>query len=100
MQTLLEVLAEIYRLETSEALRFSNGFRTWKLTYGDLYRDIAAFSAYLDRAGLQKGDRVIVWAENRPEWVTAFWAAFRWFPWTSVPLLTWSGVFKARCGPA
>jgi long-chain acyl-CoA synthetase len=74
MQTLLEVLAEIHRLETREALRFSNGFRTWKLCYGDLYRDIAAFSAYLDCAGLQKGDRVIVWAENRPEWVTAFWA--------------------------
>ncbi len=33
-----------------------------------------AFAAYLDRSGLQKGDRVIVWAENRPEWISAFWA--------------------------
>jgi long-chain acyl-CoA synthetase len=74
MQTLLEVLAEIQRLGAREALRFSNGFRTWKLTYDDLYRDIGAFAGHLDRAGLQKGDRVIVWAENRPEWVSAFWA--------------------------
>ena len=73
MQTLLDVLAEIRRLEDHEALRFYNGFRTWKLTYKDLYRQIAAFAAYLDRSGLRKGDRVMLWAENRPEWVCAFW---------------------------
>jgi long-chain acyl-CoA synthetase len=74
MQTLLELLAEIRRLDDREAIRFSNGFRTWKLTHCDLYRQIGAFAAVLDRAGLQKGDRVIIWAENRPEWVSAFWA--------------------------
>ena len=73
MQTLLDVLAEIRRLENHEALRFYNGFRTWKLTYADLYRQIAAFAAYLDRSGLRKGDRVMLWAENRPEWICAFW---------------------------
>ena len=67
MQTLLEVLAEIRRLGDREASRFYNGFRTWKLTYTDLYRQIASFAAYLDRAGLQRGDRAILWAENRPE---------------------------------
>jgi len=75
MQTLVEVLAEIRRLETREALKFYNGYRTWKLTYRDLYRQIAALAAYLERSGLKKGDRVIVWAENRPEWVSVFWAA-------------------------
>jgi long-chain acyl-CoA synthetase len=73
MQTLLEVLAEIRRLEEREALRFYNGFRTWKLTYEDLYRQIGAFAAHLDRSGLHQGDRVMLWAENRPEWVCAFW---------------------------
>ena len=73
MQTLLEVLAEIRRLDRGEALRFFNGFRTWRLTYAELYRDIAAFAGYLDRAGIHKSDRVIVWAENRPEWISAFW---------------------------
>src|SRR5215831_4006782 len=74
MQTLLEVLAEIRRLDGREALRFYNGFRTWKLTYTELYGQAGAFIAYLDRAGLQKGDRVLIWGENRPEWVTVFWA--------------------------
>ncbi|HVP46062.1 MAG TPA: AMP-binding protein [Bryobacteraceae bacterium] len=75
MQTLLELVAEIRRLDEREALRHSNGFRTWKLTYGDLYRQIGAFIAYLDRIGFEKGDRVIIWAENRAEWVSAFWAS-------------------------
>lgn len=74
MQTLLEVLAEIRRLDAREALRFYNGFRTWKLTYQDLYGQIGAFVAHLDQAGLQKGDRVLIWSENRPEWVSVFWA--------------------------
>jgi len=75
MQTLVEVLAEIRRLGDREALRFYNGFRTWILTYAELYRQIASFAAYLDGAGLRKGDRVIVWGENRPEWIGVFWAS-------------------------
>jgi long-chain acyl-CoA synthetase len=73
MQTLLEVLAEIHRLDRGEALRFFSGFRTWRLTYAELYRNIGVFAGYLDRAGMHKGDRAIIWAENRPEWVSAFW---------------------------
>ena len=73
MQTLVEVLAEIHRLNDREALRFYNGFRTWRMTYGEVYREIASVAGYLDRAGLRKGDRAILWAENRPEWVSAFW---------------------------
>src|SRR5579864_136839 len=75
MQTLLELLAEIRRLDDREAIRFYNGFRTWKLTYRDLHTQVAAFAAYLDRSGLHKGDRVMIWAENRPEWISAFWGS-------------------------
>ena len=73
MQTLLDLLAEIRRLDRGEALRFHNGFRTWRLSYSELYRQIGAFAGYLERAGVGKGDRAILWAENRPEWVSAFW---------------------------
>ncbi|HKW97086.1 MAG TPA: AMP-binding protein [Bryobacteraceae bacterium] len=75
METLLEVLAEIRRLDDREALRFYNGFRTWKLSYRQLYAQIGAFVAYLDRSGIKKGDRIVFWSENRPEWVSAFWGA-------------------------
>ena len=75
MQTLVELLAEILRLDDHEAVRFYNGFRTWQLTYRELYGQVGAFATYLDRAGLHKGDRIILWAENRPEWVSAFWGS-------------------------
>src|SRR5690606_35603872 len=26
-------------------------------------------------AGLRKGDPLLIWSENRPEWIVAFWAA-------------------------
>ena len=77
MQTLVEVLGEIRRLGDSEALRFYNGFRTWKLTYAELYRQIASFAAYLDGAGLGKGDRVIIYMPMCPETAIAMLACAR-----------------------
>ncbi|PYT24718.1 MAG: hypothetical protein DMG57_27775 [Acidobacteria bacterium] len=74
MQTLLELLSEMRQLSGREALRFYNGFRTWKLTYGELYGRIGACVAYLDRQGIQKGDRLVIWGENRTGWVTVFWS--------------------------
>jgi long-chain acyl-CoA synthetase len=74
MQTLLEILTEMHQLSGREALRFCDGFRTWKLTYGELYGCIGACVAYLDCQSFHKGDRVVIWGENRPGWVTVFWA--------------------------
>src|SRR5713226_4679743 len=74
MQTLLEILTEMRQMSGREALRFYDGFRTWKLTYGELYGRIGACVAYLDRQGFHKSDRLIIWGENRTEWVTVFWA--------------------------
>ena len=33
----------------------------------------AGFAARLQRAGLVKGDKVVFWSENRPEWIIALW---------------------------
>ena len=61
------------RLGGREAIRFHNGFRTWKFSYQQLYSRICAFSHYLDQQGFQKGDRILLWGESRIQWVTAFW---------------------------
>ncbi|HEY2382561.1 MAG TPA: AMP-binding protein [Terriglobia bacterium] len=74
MQTLVELLPSIERLGGREAVRWSNGYRTWTATYRDLYGRIGACVEYFDRQGLRKGDRVMIWAENRVEWMAAFWA--------------------------
>lgn len=73
MRTLLEFLPEIQRLGHRECIRYNNGFRTWKVSYGELYRRIGGFTRYLDERGLRRGDRIMIWGENRPEWAVAFW---------------------------
>jgi long-chain acyl-CoA synthetase len=74
MQTLVELLPLIERLSDREAVRWSNGYRTWTATYRELYGKIGACVEYLDGQSLKKGDRVVIWAENRLEWIAVFWA--------------------------
>jgi long-chain acyl-CoA synthetase len=44
------------------------------LTYADAGRASLAFAAHLRAAGIGKGERVLFWGENRPEWLVALWA--------------------------
>ncbi len=74
MKTLLELLPHMSDLGDREALRFWNGYRTWTWSYSDLYECIGRFVGHLDAAGMKKGDRLLIWSENRPEWVAVFWA--------------------------
>src|SRR5438309_5107063 len=74
MQTLQDLLPEIERLGNREAVRWTNGFRTVVSSYLDLYGTIGATTEYFRDQGIQKGDRVIIWAENRMEWTAVFWA--------------------------
>ena len=74
MRTLIEFLPLMRSLGQREAVRFHNGYRTMKWSYRVLYERLSAVAAYLDREAISKGDRVLLWAENRPEWVAAFWA--------------------------
>jgi len=75
MNTLLDLIPKIRRLGDREALCFYNGYRTWKLTYITLYRRAAGLADHLRRNNVGRGDRMLIWGENRPEWVVAFWAA-------------------------
>jgi len=74
MQTLTGLLQEISRLGGREAVRWTNGLRTWVATYSDLYSAISTIVADFDRRGIGKDERVLIWAENRFEWVATFWA--------------------------
>src|SRR5205809_7796124 len=75
MDTLFQVVVEIERLGAREAIRWSNGLRTWQWSYRDLYLRLAAFAEALQQRGIKKGDRIMSWGENRPEWIAAFWGA-------------------------
>jgi long-chain acyl-CoA synthetase len=74
MQTLQDLLPEIVGLGGREAIRWTNGFREVVSNYSDLYGQIGAITEYFREHGIQKGDRVLIWAENRMEWAAVFWA--------------------------
>jgi long-chain acyl-CoA synthetase len=50
-----------------------NGFRSRSFTYDQVGRAARHFAARLHGLGLRKGDKVVFWSENRPEWIVAFW---------------------------
>jgi long-chain acyl-CoA synthetase len=54
-------------------LVYDDGFSTRAYTYEQMGGAARAFSARVRDAGLRKGDHVVVWSENRPEWIVAFW---------------------------
>ncbi|MFI5179063.1 MAG: class I adenylate-forming enzyme family protein, partial [Vicinamibacterales bacterium] len=54
-------------------LVYDDGFRSRSHTYDEVGRAAHGFAARLHALGLRKGDKVVVWCENRPEWIVAFW---------------------------
>ncbi|MBM2809537.1 MAG: AMP-binding protein [Chloroflexi bacterium] len=54
------------------ALLIKPGFRTRITTYRGLERGALRVGRYLQARGIGKGDRVLLWAPNMPEWVQVF----------------------------
>lgn len=50
-----------------------DGFRARTYTYDQVGRGARGFAARLHALGLRKGDKIVFWSENRPEWIVAFW---------------------------
>ncbi|MBY0507552.1 MAG: AMP-binding protein [Bryobacteraceae bacterium] len=52
---------------------YDDGYRTVALSTGATARASWAFAHTLEQAGVQPGDRILLWGENRPGWVIALW---------------------------
>ncbi|MCX6538684.1 MAG: AMP-binding protein [Acidobacteria bacterium] len=72
--TLADVFADL-AVTRGEFLVYDDGYRIRTWTYADVGRAARASAARLARAGLRKGDRVLLWGENSPEWIAALWGA-------------------------
>ena len=57
----------------SDFLAYDDGLRTHAFSYDDVRQAAQAFARQLGSFGLRPGDRVVLWSENRPEWVIALW---------------------------
>jgi long-chain acyl-CoA synthetase len=71
-ETLIDFFDDLYN-KHGEFIIYDNGYRTQKYTYRDVALSAKAFSLKLLKANFKKGDKVIFFSENRPEWVIAFW---------------------------
>ena len=50
-----------------------DGYRTREVTYAGTASRARRFAARLASAGVGPGDKVVIWSENRPEWIIALW---------------------------
>jgi long-chain acyl-CoA synthetase len=72
--TLVDVFTDLAATR-GEFLVHDDGFKSVSRAYVDVGRAARALAARLAAAGVGQGDRIILWGENRPEWVAALWAA-------------------------
>ena len=61
-------------LADGDFLVYDDGFRARSYTYREVGRLARTLARRLRGEGLRKGDKVIFFSENRPEWIVAFWA--------------------------
>jgi long-chain acyl-CoA synthetase len=69
-------LIDLFRtLETrrGEFLVYDDGYRVRRHSYADVTRAARGFASRLIAHGVSKGDKVILWGENRPEWIACYW---------------------------
>jgi len=59
------------------ALIIKPGVRDRVTTYAALECDASRFARLLQDRGVEKGDRVLIWAPNMPEWVVCFFGCLR-----------------------
>ncbi|MFA5908624.1 MAG: AMP-binding protein [Vicinamibacterales bacterium] len=69
-------LIDVFRsLEThrGEFLVYDDGYRVRRHSYAEVTAASRGFAARLSNHGIGKGDKVLIWGENRPEWIVAYW---------------------------
>ena len=69
---LIEVF-EGFASAPEDFLYYDDGLRVARYTYLQVSAAAKTFGSRLRAAGLTQGSRVILWAENRPEWIVAYW---------------------------
>ena len=71
-ETLIDFFHDLVTIR-GEFLVYDDGYRRRGHTYGEVARAARGFAARLVTAGLRKGDKVVFWGENRPEWIVCYW---------------------------
>src|SRR5215218_11074144 len=66
-------LEDYVRRGGETAFAHRRGLRLVRWSYTRVSKTAARFARELEARGVDKGERVLLWAANRPEWVAAFY---------------------------
>jgi long-chain acyl-CoA synthetase len=70
--TLIDVFRTLEQ-RRGEFLVYDDGYRVHRHSYAAVTRAARGFAAKLISHGVAKGDKVVLWGENRPEWIACYW---------------------------
>jgi long-chain acyl-CoA synthetase len=77
MNTLVELLEHSVKdFPKRTALTMRVGVRTMKYDYAKLEERAHAFARFMGEHHVKKGDRVVIWAPNQPDWVAAMFGTY------------------------
>jgi long-chain acyl-CoA synthetase len=71
-ETILSFLDDYKRLGEERAFSYRHGLRMRHYTYSQIAQMAFQFSHELEARSISKGDRVLLWGENSPQWIAAF----------------------------
>jgi long-chain acyl-CoA synthetase len=84
-QSLVDFLDEYSKHGRESAVASQRGLRTDRWSYRRIVDEARRFARELETRGIGKGDAVLLWAGNSPEWLVAFWGCLLRGAWI-VPL--------------
>lgn len=70
--TLASYVDDFLSRDSEPAFAHRHGLRVKRWSYSQIARTALRFARELEARGIEKGDRVLLWARNSPEWVSAF----------------------------
>ena len=71
-ETLIDFFKDQIRSDKT-FLVYDGGYRTHHYSYNDVRSAAIHLADRFTSAGLNTGDKVIIWGDNRAEWIVAFW---------------------------
>src|SRR5215469_3606829 len=72
MNSLADIIRLYQKFSDETAFVYHRGYRTPRWTYRQTAELAFRFARELERRNISKGDRVMLWGHNSPEWVAAF----------------------------
>jgi len=72
VQSLVDFVAQYAARGNEVAVRYRRGYRMETWTYAQIAEQANCVARELEARGISKGDAVLLWGENSPEWIVAF----------------------------